>query len=231
MVKNLTKKQLILISATFLLTLSIPLGIYLAKKQQTIKSRANEQIIECPSDSSNKQVSESCVEGFIVKEFIYKADNQCKVFLEPTVNRCVSVHVNYIDTPNATFTASPSASLPSVPPRSQNRKKTTPSSVPEASITPSPSASLPSPTSSAQKTEANPSPSASLPSATPKPQNTPAPDPADFNKDTKVNSYDYSVLIGRFGERGNLIEDLNKDGVVNSVDAALFYIAQKRSGF
>lgn len=176
MVKNLTKKQLILIIATVLIIISIPLGIYLVKRQQTIQSRAN-QTIECPSDGSNKLTGESCIEGFMVKEFIYKTDNQCKVFLELTANKCVKIHPTLSPTPKATLT---------------------------------------------------PSPSASLPASTSKPQNTPTPDPADFNKDTKVNSYDYSILIGRFGDRGVLIEDLNKDGVVNSVDAALFFIAQKK---
>lgn len=87
MVKSLTKKQLILIILIGLLIFSIPLGIYLVKNQQTIKSRAS-QTVDCPDSLHGQLVGESCVSGVKVKKIVYKQENECRVFLEPVNEKC-----------------------------------------------------------------------------------------------------------------------------------------------
>lgn len=87
MVKNLTKKQLILIIITAFLIFSIPLGTYLIKKQQTIKSRAS-QTVDCPASLHGQLVGESCISGVKVKKTVYKQENECRVFLEPVYEKC-----------------------------------------------------------------------------------------------------------------------------------------------
>lgn len=42
----MSKKQIIAIIATLLLLIAIPLGMYLARKQQTVKSRATDCTVE-----------------------------------------------------------------------------------------------------------------------------------------------------------------------------------------
>lgn len=86
MIKNLSKKKLLLLLSIFFLVLTIPFVIFLVKQRQTLESRAS-QAIECASDN-NQPVKESCLNGVLVKEYAYESDNQCKVFLEPTNLKC-----------------------------------------------------------------------------------------------------------------------------------------------
>lgn len=83
MVKNLSKKKLLLLLSIFFLVLTIPFVIFLVNRQQTLESRAS-QNIECASDNNG----EYCLNGILVKEYAYESDNQCKVFLEPTNLKC-----------------------------------------------------------------------------------------------------------------------------------------------
>lgn len=87
MIKNLSKKKLLLLLSIFFLVLTIPFVIFLVKQRQTLESRAS-QDIECASDNNNQPIEKSCLDEVLVRQYSYKVDNQCKVFLELTNLKC-----------------------------------------------------------------------------------------------------------------------------------------------
>lgn len=88
-----SKKEILIIVATLILIVSIPLGVFLVKKQQTLKSRAEGG--SCQSDKTNLPAEQYCLEKTLIKVFSYTENNECKLFYEPSTDSCDILNAKY----------------------------------------------------------------------------------------------------------------------------------------
>lgn len=95
---QLSRRQIIILTVILLLIFSIPIGVVLVKRQQTLKSQAGG--FSCESDKSEQPIEQYCLEDTLIKVFSYADNNECKLFYEPSTDPC-SILVSPSPSPDA----------------------------------------------------------------------------------------------------------------------------------
>lgn len=83
---SLTKKEKITLISILVITLAIPVGMYLAGKTQIFKPKAS--VLTCTSDQTGQPVSQTCIDGVKFLVYEYAESGQCKLFYEAVTGSC-----------------------------------------------------------------------------------------------------------------------------------------------